>query len=481
MKTLAEIRARMAEIKPEMETLGEAESLDETQETRLDELVTEWETLEADEKKAEERAKVLERVRAARVNPGAVESGDGPAAGANVEVMRRVEPFAKGDNPERMTRMEARDKALKALDLDNLTEHLDERQKVALSTLLRKQSKNTDGAMIARRLLVTESEAYRSAFMKRATSDTPVFTAEEGEALQRFNEFRAMTIGTDAAGGFGVPVLIDPTIILTAQGSSNPVLELARVETISTDEWRGVSSAGVSWSFDAELEEVSDDSPTLAQPTVKAEKAQGFIPFSIEVGMDYPGFASEMATLLSEGYRELLAEVLVTGSGASNNPTGIVTALTGTTSRVVSAGAGTFTAADVNSLWAALPERYRANAAWLSNTTINGLVQQFGNGADASFTVGFTAEGVTVVKGRQFRTSDYMSSTLTGTTPYLIVGDWRNYLVAQRAGMSVELIPHLFGTANNRPNGSRGWYAWARVGADSINDSGFRALVDSLT
>lgn len=477
MKTLKEIRDRLAAIKPEIETLGEAETLDETQEARLSELLTEWETLEADEKKAETREAQLKRVREAQLKPGVVESGDGATG---VQVKRDVNPFE--GNPERMTRGEARDNAMRALDRDQLTSHLDERQKVALEKLLRTQNKSTDGAMIARRLLVTESEEYRSAFMKRAVSDTPVFTAEEGQALQRFNEFRAMSIGTDASGGFGVPVLIDPTIILTAQGSANPILDLSRVETITTDEWRGVSSAGVTWAFGAEGAPATDNSPTLAQPNVKAEKANGFIPFSIEVGMDYPGFASEMATLLSEGYKELLAQKLAVGAGSgSQEPEGIVTGLNGTASELEAAGTLTFVAADVNTMWAALPERYRSNAAWLSSTTVNGLIQQMGNGADASFTVSFTAEGVTILKGHQARTTDYMTSAINTATPFLIVGDWSNYLVAQRAGMSVELVPHLTrqataGAGFGMPTGQRGWYAWARVGGKVININGFRAL-----
>jgi predicted phage gp36 major capsid-like protein len=42
--------------------------------------------------------------------------------------------------------------------------------------------------------------------------------------------------------------------------------------------------------------------------------------------------------------------------------------------------------------------------------------------------------------------------------------------------MNVELVPHLFATANNRPSGQRGFYAWWRVGADSVNDAAFRLM-----
>ncbi len=43
-------------------------------------------------------------------------------------------------------------------------------------------------------------------------------------------------------------------------------------------------------------------------------------------------------------------------------------------------------------------------------------------------------------------------------------------------GMSVELVPLLFHTATNFPSGQRGWFAYARIGGNSVNDVGFRLL-----
>src|SRR5690348_16624183 len=135
-----------------------------------------------------------------------------------------------------------------------------------------------------------------------------------------------MTEGTTTAGGFGIPVFIDPSIIMTAQGSDNPFLQIARQVDVNTNAWKGVSSAGVTWSFDTEAVEVSDDSPTLAQPTVTVYMARGLIPYSIEVGQDYPSFASEMQNLLAEGYDELLVDKFTRGTG-TGEPQGVLTIL----------------------------------------------------------------------------------------------------------------------------------------------------------
>jgi predicted phage gp36 major capsid-like protein len=42
--------------------------------------------------------------------------------------------------------------------------------------------------------------------------------------------------------------------------------------------------------------------------------------------------------------------------------------------------------------------------------------------------------------------------------------------------MSVELIPHLFHTSNNRPSGQRGLYAVWRNGSKVLDPNAFRLL-----
>ena len=120
-------------------------------------------------------------------------------------------------------------------------------------------------------------------------------TGEEQAAMQRVAEVeqergfheRAMS-PTGSAGGFAVPYELDPSIMLSSAGVVNPIREISRATAISVDEWRGVSSAGVTASFAAEATETTDNAPMLAQPTISTEKAQAFVPFSIEVGMDWP-------------------------------------------------------------------------------------------------------------------------------------------------------------------------------------------------
>lgn len=396
-------------------------------------------------------------------------------------VERVYSNIRKGIDPDnanvvRMTNYEARDAALHVLESKSRSARLRPDQLDHVDNLIRR---DTD---IARRILVTENDDYREAWMKMVSKpDGAVFLSdEERSALQSWEQYRAMAEGVSASGGYGIPVFIDPSIILTSQGTSNPFLNLARQVTVNTNAWKGVSSAGVSWAFQTEAAATTDNSPTLAQPQVNVFMARGFIPYSIEVGQDYPGFADEMSTLLSSGYDELLVDKFTRGSG-SNEPQGLVTALAAdTTVQVKVAASGAISSNDPYTVWKALPQRYRRNASWLMSVGVNNAVRQLGtaNVYHAS-TVALPENWADALFGKGVYEDAYMADLTTATNAlgqYAVVGDFQNYLIARRGGMSVELVPQLFDVTNNRPTGQRGWFAYARIGGGSVNNQGFRIL-----
>lgn len=384
----------------------------------------------------------------------------------------------------RMNNAEARDRALRTLDDRNSASHLRSDEKDHVEQQIRR---NPD---IARRILVTENEDYRNAWMKLVTdpSAAGLLTDDERQAVRAYQEYRAASEGTTTAGGFGIPVFIDPSIIMTAQGSGNPFLSIAKQVDVNTNAWKGVSSAGVTWSFDAEASAVSDDSPTLAQPIVTVFMARGFIPYSIEVGMDYPGFASEMQGLLAAGYDELLVDKFTRGSG-TGEPRGILTQLSANTNvRVKVQTNPGITANDPYNVWQAVPQRNRRNASWLMNVAVNNAIRQLGAAnVYHAYTVNLPQGAVEELMQRPVFESPYMPTTTTVTTAtegYAIVGDFSNYVIARRGGMSVELIPQIFqqataGSAYGMPTGQRGLFAYSRIGGSSANDLAFRLLVSS--
>jgi HK97 family phage major capsid protein len=269
---------------------------------------------------------------------------------------------------------------------------------------------------------------------------------------------------------------------MTAQGTDNPFLQLCRIVDVNTNAWKGVSSAGVSWSFDAEGSAVSDDSPTLAQPSTTVFMARGFLPYSIELGQDYPGFADEMATLLASGYDELIVDKFTRGAGTTE-PTGILTALSANTNvRVTLTTAGSVGAPDPYKVWQALPQRFRRGASWLMSVQMNNQIRQLGtSNVYHAYTVNLPEAWTDSLFRRGVYESPYMPDSTTSTSATIglaVVGDFSNYVIARRGGMSVELVPTLFDVTNNRPTGQRGWFAYSRIGGNSANDLGFRLLVN---
>jgi HK97 family phage major capsid protein len=377
---------------------------------------------------------------------------------------------------------EARDRALRVLDNRANTGHMSAPQ---LDAVNRQVRRDTD---IARRVLVTENEDYREAWLKLVTRQHPILTPEETRAVQAWEEYRNMAENVTTAGGFGIPVFIDPSIILTAQESGNPFLQLARQVTVNTNVWKGVSSAGVTWAFQTEAATATDNSPVLAQPSVQVHMARGFIPFSLEVDQDYPSFASEMSRLLAEGYDELLVNKFTQGSG-TGEPKGILTALSANTNvRVTITSAPTLGQADPYKVWKALPQKFRRRASWLMSVGVNNAIRQLGTAnVFHAYTDNLPAEWADMLFGKTTYESPYMpdvTAVTTGTDGLAIVGDFSNYVVARRGGMSVELIPQLFqqttaGTGVGMPTGQRGWFAYARIGGNSVNDLGFRLLVNA--
>jgi HK97 family phage major capsid protein len=356
----------------------------------------------------------------------------------------------------------------RALDAIERMPHADDKVREVSTQLIERN----EGTKIAEMVLTTTSPEYSSAFTKviRAKGQMAALNSGEQHALSR-----AMSL-TDANGGYLVPFQLDPAVIITANGSFNQVRQISRTVQITSDVWHGISSAGVTGSWDAEAAEVSDDSPTLDQPAIPVHKGAVFVAQSFEVQADAAGLANEVASMIAFEKDRMESVAFVTGSG-SGQPTGIITALTGGSSVVTSTTTDTFAVGDVYKLDGALPARFAANASWLAHRTIYNLMRQFDtNGGSALWgQLGDARRGELL--GRPDYVAEAMDSTITALADNLILvfGDFSNFVVVDRLGTSLSYVPHLFGS-NGRPTGQSGWYAHFRVGADSVNDAAFRML-----
>jgi HK97 family phage major capsid protein len=281
---------------------------------------------------------------------------------------------------------------------------------------------------------------------------------------------------TGAQGGFAVPFELDPTILLTSAGVVNPIRRISRVIPIAVDEWRGVSSAGVSAAYEAEATEVAESTATLVQPTLSTEKGHVFVPFTIEIGQDWTGLAEELRVLMADAKDTLEAGKFATGTG-TNEPFGV---LVGTTNTVNASSGQTFTRANGFALSEALPPRYKPNAAFVADERIWNRIRQFESAAGApaaEWREGAGPEGSigTYLGKPAYEGSEFPDTPATGNK-FLLLGDFSRYVVIERIGTTVELIPHLFG-ANRRPTGQRGLYCFFRNSAKVVDANAFRALI----
>jgi len=335
---------------------------------------------------------------------------------------------------------------------------------------------------MARIALATTSPEYKSAFSKTIRSMGQTGTGPtdltEGEAKAMAfatSLARAMSVGTDAGGGYLVPTDIESAVTLTADGSSNPIYNLARRVQTTGDTYRVVGSPNAAWSWDGENTEVSDDTPTFTNTDITLYVGQGFVPVS---------FRSQQATnglgiaqqVLDAGWNDLVGAALATGSGSSQ-PFGIVTAIAGTGNAVASAGTDVFAVADVYTLQNAINERYRNNATWIMNNGITNLVRQFATDDGHALLARLGDGDVGTLLGRPVVEVSEMDGVInaTATNNVAVFGDFSHYVVAEAIGTMVRIIPDVFGSTG-RPIGATGVYMQTSFGADSVNDAAFGLL-----
>ncbi len=288
-------------------------------------------------------------------------------------------------------------------------------------------------------------------------------------------ESRALSLGTDSAGGYAVPFQLDPTVILTSNGVVNPLRKISRVETITGKEWDGVTSAGVTVSRGTEGQEVGTGDPAFAQPSVRTSRVQGFVPFSIELDVTWSALRTQLTNILQDAKDVEEATAFATGNGTAPNPSGVVSTL-GTASWVDTAGSAAIAAGDIYLLENAMAPRFIANSSIVGSKTIynkfRALFQAQASAAGDPFARPSGAMGEQFNGYPKYELSTMSTAQGTGA---LIQGDFNQFLIVDRVGMGVELVPHVLGSSR-RPTGERGIYALWFNNSKILADNAFRLL-----
>ncbi|UXA16971.1 phage major capsid protein [Mycobacterium sp. SMC-4] len=410
-----------------------------------------------------------------------VKSGREPLGEGRTKLVPGTDP-GDGDH-ERGSRVPGRDRAMRLLEravsdgtVNASGAETVERQLDTGSLLARSWS--------ARWVAATGSEAYRSAFAKKAIDPDNghlSWTPDEAEAWRVATavhaERSAMSL-TDNQGGYLVPWHLDPTVLLTNGGSTNPLLQIARVEPTFTDVWHGVTSAGVTAEWLGEGDEAADASPTFGQPAIPCHKASAYVEWSFEVGMDAASFLDELGKLLLDGLDQLTSAASTLGTG-TGQPTGVVTAVAAAGGSVVSPTvAETFSAADIYKVQNEAAPRWQANSSWMMGLGLINTARQFetGNGA---LRFPELRDNPPMLLGRNVFENSHMDVTInpavTEDNFVALYGDFKQFLITVRSGSLLELIPNVVGP-NRRPVGRRGGFLWARYGSGVLVPEAFRLL-----
>jgi HK97 family phage major capsid protein len=459
---LNDINARIGELDSELEGIAALTDPTDDDVARTEAILAERADLKSKGIAAQERTQRIAEAHATARAEGRTVSG------ASFQHMQKVQPYEA--DVRMLDAGELRDASRAILDRPE-ARHLQADQKEKADRLIQ-----TLDTRMAYYTLSTMRPEYRTAFAKYAAGREALLSNEERRAVSEV-EARASLALADANGGYAVPALLDPSIIYTGNGTANPMRQISRIVTGMDDTWRGVTSAGITASWDAQAAEVSDDSPTLGQPTVTAVKGQAFVSFSVEIEGDWGGLASEMAEQFAIAKDDLETTAFATGS----TPVGIITALvagSGTVANVVPTTDALLGAVDIRALFAALPPRYRTNASWVMSLDAMNAVRGLGDDKLGNQTVDLRAPYDFPLLGKPvYENSAFPDfSGTTGPANIMVVGDFRNYVIFDRVGSRLEVIPHLFHTDNNLPKGQRGLVFWWRTGADSVNDNAFRLL-----
>jgi HK97 family phage major capsid protein len=457
-----EIRTRQAVIRADLDTLEQVEEPTEEEHVRTDALLQEWDELSVELEPLAEREERVNKVREAARQESNREVPKTP----DLIVRTNRDPFE--DLESVRTGMaspgDVRARAVSAIEkYAARSDHwaLDEEGAKHATALVEKTGAKF-GTAVARQMLTTGSPEYLAAFESYLT-DPGGMSARAAMSL------------TAANGGYLVPFTLDPTIILTNAGSSNPYRQVANVKTTTTNDWNGVTSAGVTAEWTAEGVESADASPTVGQLKITPQKADAYLFGSFEVLSD-SDFAQQLPELLADAKDRIEETAFAVGTG-SGQPKGVIPA--GTTLAAASGTAATGpTAADVYALQAALPARFRgprAQNVWLANlNTINRLrnVPAF---TGATTSIVNDSGPVPTMLGKPLLESTSVVGAFANGNKVLAYVDAKQYFIVDRVGMSVIYDPIVLG-ANRRPTGQGAWYAFWRVGADISTATASRVL-----
>jgi len=484
MATLQDIIDEQTRIAAQLQRMNDNPDTTEDADADLrDTLIARWKELEPRREKLVADMDDIQAITRAAADPANRENGDGGGTVARMtgsrgpEFMVLKDPLADREETQDYKFLPGPDVIARASTLVELHD----KKGWLIGGRGEQATHSAQMPSIARHMLLYGGDDYYDAFREYASDPT-------GRGLQR--AAGALSLAA-AQGGYLLPYFLDPTIVITTDGTTNPYRKLGAVKQITTNAYQGVNSAGVQAAFlDEATAAGTANYQGVGQIQIGVKKAAAWVYGSLEANED-TNFAEQLPKLIQDG-KDILEEnnfAVGTGGTALNSgvPHGVVATL-GTAQRVNVAASGAIAAGDVYNLEAALGPRFRLDdsVGFVANiTTINKVRAASPSGAGSSFWATLGDGTPSRLLNHVIQESPSVTSAAgTGTassgtaSAQIVFGAWDNYLIVDRIGMSMLFEPMLKGTgaSANIPMGQQGWYAFWRVGADVSTANAFRWL-----
>src|SRR5215510_5934763 len=484
MATLDELIDEQNRIAAELQRMtDDPDATEEGAGNLRDTLIKRWQEIEPERSKLTDDLERLNIIRKRALEDAAnTEPGDGGAPAVtrygarSPEFMQRKDPLAGREETRGYTILPGSDLVSRASTL--IEQH--DRRGLLPEHRGEQATRAAMAPSIARHMLLYGGDEYYDAFRDYVNDRT-------GPGLQR--AAGALSLAA-AQGGYLLPYFLDPTIVITTDGTTNPYRLLGNVKQITTNAYQGVNSAGVQAAFlDEAAAAGTANYQGVGQIQIYVKKAAAWVYGSLEANED-TNFADQLPRLIQDGKDILEEQKYAIGTGGSLNagePNGVVQAL-GTAQRVNVAASGAIAAGDVYNLEAALGPRFRLDNSVgfvAPIAVINKIRAASPSGAGSSFWATLGDGTPSRLLNHVIRESPSVTSTAgTGTASsgtascQAVFGAWDNFYVVDRIGMSMLFEPMLKGTgaSANVPTGQQGWFAFWRTGSSVATANAFRWL-----
>jgi HK97 family phage major capsid protein len=246
------------------------------------------------------------------------------------------------------------------------------------------------------------------------------------------------------------------------------------VKQTTSNTWNGVTSAGVNAALLAEGAPAADATPTVGNIQITPVKAAAWIFGSYEV-LEDTDFGEQLPRLLADAKDRLEEANFATGAGTTGIPQGVITGATTTlstaTTLVVAVG-------DIYAAQAALPPRFRnaPGCSWVANVAQINRTRQLDTAGGASFWTNLGKGAPETLLGAPIYESSTMDPALAVGTKLMVFGDFGQFYIVDRVGVSLIYEPLVKDQSTGRPSGQSGWFMFWRFSSQVAVPNAFRVL-----